>query len=445
MRTQKRKKIAQRIIAGVLLILMVSMGMFFNARKTQAYWFDDNWAFRKAINITGHTTSENNVYLNLTGGSALDSQGASKANCGDIRFTDVNGKVLPYFIVSGCKTASTVVHVFFDTFPAGAQTIYYYYGNPSARDGFSRSDFSTAATGVTFGLYGSQEVGPGPVAYWKFDEGYGTVINSNSQTGPSMTLSFGTGAPWTTDERCVSGKCLYFNATGNVTANTSISDIKTIQFWVRPRTNSGTIIDFNGGNQTTAWISASGGTITASGITSPTYYVNGIQTTTPTLVANVWQHITVTTNTSVAGTSIILGEMPGAATFTGYIDEVKLYRTVRSAAEVRADAVRWAAAEGSSAVLSGQDPRKVGPLSNGLLGYWKMDEASWTNDCATATVMDASGNGTHGLSCPASTGPTGGSLGKFGNSAVYDYVDNYININNSTVYAPMNAPFSASA
>lgn len=445
MRKSQHKKVPQRIIAGVVLVGFVMMGLFYTTRRTQAGWYDDNWAYRKVINITGHTAEEKNVYLNLTGGSALDSQGASKTNCGDIRFTDANGKVLPYFIVSGCKTASTVVHIFFDTFPAGAQTIYYYYGNPSARDGFSLTDFSTAATGVTFGSYGSQEVGPGPVAYWKFDEGYGTVINSNTQSGTPMTLTVGSGAPWTTEERCISGKCLFFNATGNVAASTSISNIKTVQFWVKPKTNAGTLFDADG-TASVAYIVATNGTITAPGFTSPSFYINGVYTTTPTLVANVWQHITVTTNSSLSFSALTMGELTGPPTFTGFIDEVKLYRIVRTASEIKSDAQRWAGAEGSSAIISsGQNANTTTPLSTGLVGYWKMDETSWTNNCSTATVMDASGNGTHGLSCPASTGPTGGSSGKYGNGALYDYVDNYISINNSTIYAPMNAPFSASA
>lgn len=445
MRKSQNKKVPQRIIAGIVLVGIVFVGLFYSTQRTQAGWYDDNWAYRKVINITDHTAEEKNVYLNLTGGSALDTQGASKTNCGDIRFTDANGKVLPYYIVSGCKTASTVVHIFFDTFPAGAQTIYYYYGNPSARDGFSLTDFSTAATGVTFGSYGSQEVGPGPVAYWKFDEGYGTTINSNTQTGPSMTLAVGSGTPWTTEERCVSGKCLFFNATGNVTANTSISDIRTVQFWVKPKTTTGFLFSVDG-TDSLGQVTASSGTITASGtLNGSTFYINGTYTATPTLVANVWQHITVVTPSNTTMSAFFMGEMGGAPTFTGFVDEVKLYRSVRSATEIKSDVVRWATAEGSNAILSSPNINNVGPFSNGLVGYWKMDEASWTNDCATATVMDASGNGSHGLSCPASTGPTGGSIGKYGNGAIYDYVDNYISINNSTVYAPLNEPFSASA
>lgn len=441
MHTQKRKKTVQRIIAGALLIFMVSMGMFFNARKTQANWFDDNWAYRKAINITGHTTSENNVYLNLTGGSALDSQGASKANCGDIRFTDVNGKVLPYFIVSGCKTASTVVHVFFDTFPAGAQTIYYYYGNPSARDGFSLTDFSTAATGVTFGSYGSQEVGPGPVAYWKFDEGYGTVINSNTQSGTPMTLTVGSGAPWTTEERCISGKCLFFNATGNVAASTSISNIKTVQFWVNPKTNGGTLFDADG-TASVAYIVATNGTITAPGFTSPSFYINGVYTTTPTLVANVWQHITVTTNSSLSFSSLTMGELTGPPTFTGFIDEVKLYRTVRTASEIKSDAQQWVGAEGSSAVLSSIS--QSGPLSTGLVGYWKMDESGWTVNCSTTSVIDSSGNGNNGAACPNSTGPAGGAIGKFGNTGSFDGSNDYVVVTDSnSLDVTSNFTFSA--
>src|SRR5439155_9252787 len=50
----------------------------------------------------------------------------------------------------------------------------------------------------------------------------------------------------------------------------------------------------------------------------------------------------------------------------------------------------------------------------GLVGNWKMDESSWTNDCSTPTVMDSSGNGNDGRACPNGTGPSGGVVGRIG-------------------------------
>lgn len=65
-----------------------------------------------------------------------------------------------------------------------------------------------------------------------------------------------------------------------------------------------------------------------------------------------------------------------------------------------------------------------------LVAYWKMDE-SWINDCSTATVIDSSRNGYHGKSCPASTGPTGGASGRFGNAGSFDGANDYVLIGNA--------------
>ena len=67
-------------------------------------------------------------------------------------------------------------------------------------------------------------------------------------------------------------------------------------------------------------------------------------------------------------------------------------------------------------------------LQSGLVGYWKMDESSWINDCSTSTVLDSSGNGNNGKSCPAATGPTGGAPGKFGNGGSFDGSNDYVKL-----------------
>lgn len=59
------------------------------------------------------------------------------------------------------------------------------------------------------------------------------------------------------------------------------------------------------------------------------------------------------------------------------------------------------------------------------IAWWKMDEASWTVDCSTTSVTDSSG-GNNGKSCPASTGPAGGAVGKFGNAGSFDGINDYV-------------------
>lgn len=182
----------KRFLAALAVLAFVILPLVYlslkNASPSLAAWWNDAWMYRNAIPISSHTAAENNVYIIVTVDTSASGQ--FQVDCGDLRFTKQNGELLPYYIVSGCTTASTVVHVLFDTFPAGAQTIYYYYGNPSAANGFSSTDFATQATNYVVGTVAAQEVGGGPVAYWKFDEGQGVTANNSvwKKTGTTTNL-----------------------------------------------------------------------------------------------------------------------------------------------------------------------------------------------------------------------------------------------------------------
>ena len=58
-------------------------------------------------------------------------------------------------------SATANIHVQFDTLPAGASTYFMYYGNPSAANGFSSADFSTATTGLGTQTLAAEENPPG--------------------------------------------------------------------------------------------------------------------------------------------------------------------------------------------------------------------------------------------------------------------------------------------
>jgi len=76
---------------------------------------------------------------------------------------------------------------------------------------------------------------------------------------------------------------------------------------------------------------------------------------------------------------------------------------------------------------------RISTKDSSLVGYWQMDESSWINDCSTNTVIDSSGNGDDGKSCPAGSGPIGGATGRFGNAGDFDASNDYINILHSSI------------
>ncbi len=72
----------------------------------------------------------------------------------------------------------------------------------------------------------------------------------------------------------------------------------------------------------------------------------------------------------------------------------------------------------------------VSKSDSSLVGYWKMDESSWVNDCTTKSVKDSSGTGNDGKACPATAGPTGGAIGRFGDAGSFDGSDDYVDAGN---------------
>jgi len=456
----KKSRLTFLIAVVVLLVLLpIAISLLQNAKKAEAAWMDDNYAYRNRVPISSHTAAESNVYVTVT----LDTSasGQFQSDCGDLRFTDVTGNQLPYYIVSGCTTASTVIHVFFKSMPAGAQELYYYYGNPSVANGYTSADFSIQASAYAIGSVGSQEKGGAPVAYWKFDEGTGTSADDQSSNHNNGTI---TGATWQTDDQCISGKCIYFNGT---TAYVSVGDKDLLDFngtssfaisvWVKPSTKDATyrrIVskEFTDGSGRQGWLlwQQNGGIgfeRFLNGSRDLALYSNGLS-------SNSWSHIEAvfdgstmtlyingTSVNSVSSTkslvtntaSFTIGSNPTAtASWNGLIDDVKIYNYARTTAQIKSDYASRGVAKGSTARL-GSSSRNLDALSNGLVGYWKMDEASWTNDCSTTSVTDSSGNGNNGKACPATTGPTGGAAGKFGNGGFFDGVDDYVNITENDV------------
>lgn len=191
-------------------------------------------------------------------------------------------------------------------------------------------------------MYGDTP-GPHPIAKYSFDEGTGQVVDSSHGDKLKMTDSdlqgtLGssatdtTGDPdWvTTESSCVSGTCLDFTAANSdyVDVGDIGIDVNSVCAWVNMDSTTESILDLDAA---ASYVSASAGTLSATGFTSPTVYVNGVETTT---IGTGWQHVCVTTDTAIDANDVDLGVV-GATYLDGSLDEVYFFNYALSADEVK--------------------------------------------------------------------------------------------------------------
>lgn len=247
-----------------------------------------------------------------------------------------------------------------------------------------------------------------PMGRWDFEEGSGTTVNDLSGNANSGTI---TGATYTAGKI---GKGLNFNGgTDQVGSIPSIATVKTVEFWVNPTSSTASFMDIN--VTTPAYVSSSAGTVSATGFTSPTIYVNGVSG--GTLTTNAWNHVAVITNTALTGSAIKIGRANGTS-LTGKMDGVRIFDYPRSTAQVAWDYNRGAP-----------------------VGHWKMDE------CQGTTINDSSGNSLAGTLTVGATGTQttagncvtantaaawyNGRVGKRNASLNFDGTDDYVAVGNT--------------
>jgi len=416
---------------GLLVVLLpIVLFTLYRPGVSQAEWFNDAWGYRQPWSFT-HNAALSDRRVTFT----IDTQPLTtdklQADCDDIRFTDNSGKLLRFQLTSACDLASTTFDVVIPTVISGLNSGYIYYGNPGASTASEDiSAFTSLSPSGGAPAFTAEEEGTSPVTYWALDEGTDNTCPNGTDdicdSGPSVSGGTRTGATWQTENMCIAGKCLLFDGTNDVvTVTNTVANIQAVSFWVKVMSTSTTqeILDLNA----TDYFSSVSGTLTVNGFGTDTIYIDAVSGAT-TLTANKWHHVTVTTTTAFSASSIRMGQI-GANFGNVFLDEVKLYTYALTAAQVKANFASKGISDGVSARFGQQDNAF---LNDGLVGYWTMDEASWTNNCSTDTVLDRSGNDNNGDSCPNATGPTGGAGGKFGNSGDFDGSNDQISIPEST-------------
>lgn len=187
-RLKKRffRKRSKRVNVALSLIAVIALSvMLFNAHRTDAAWYDNDWAYRQLITVTNSagSTQTNYQYLLTVNTATLINGGKLQIDCDDIRFTNNGGNELKYFLASGCNTTTTQVWVLIDSLPTSTSQIFMYYGNPS-----TSSKSNSGAFAALTNLAG----------YWPFNEGSSSTAQDASGNSKVQGIAIGSSGTQTT-------------------------------------------------------------------------------------------------------------------------------------------------------------------------------------------------------------------------------------------------------
>ena len=161
------------------------------------------------------------------------------------------------------------------------------------------------------------------------------------------------------------------------------SSVNSFLFWMRTASSSPTVnlLDLNASQN----IKIVAGTVTASGITSPSIFVDGVSGST---VNAGWHNIAVTTGTAVNASAVNLGlNATTTAPLDGVLDDVRFYNRV-----INTDEIKRLYRIGATLKINTDVSRDNPDLERGLVGYWSFDG----KDMAGDTAYDRSGNANNG-------------------------------------------------
>ncbi|MBI2590422.1 MAG: hypothetical protein HYW33_00870 [Candidatus Blackburnbacteria bacterium] len=264
----------------------------------------------------------------------------------------------------------------------------------------------------------SYSSGQAPIGHWRLDENTGTSANDSSTSGATGTIS---GANWKPGKY---GASLNFDGTDDsVTVSTSLSSVKTVEFWVNPSSATASMIALNG----SAYITSSSGTISATGFAdTKVIYVNGIVN--GTITANSWNHVAVTTTTGITASAITFG-LANSTYLTGKLDDIRIYNYVRTQKQVisdmMGDGARSPVMAGSSS--GGSGGQGGSGRAGGAVAYYKFDEGYGTTVHNSGSQGETLQGTLTNMATSPSTATSGWTQsGKFGKGLVFDGSNDYV-------------------
>ncbi len=338
-----------------------------------------------------------------------------------------------------------------------------FYRRTLSSDEVSKLYALTAVTKVDTSLRG----------YWSFDGAdiVSTTTYDRSGAGNNGTL---TNSPTVTPGKV--GQALSFDGTDDYVDAGSASSLDnlttfTVTAWIKPDTISSTskrIVSKAGSGFTDGWIliaCSSDGT-NCTGVNNTISFAASFSTTTgrwrtaaDTLSSNQWNFVAVTYDRGstsndpalyINGTSVSVTEVAapsgtynadssaslwigrGSTYFPGTIDEVRVYSSILSAAQIQS---LYKQGQSDEVNTGTSQPQGGGRLDSGLAGYWKLDDGSGTS------ATDSSTNGNTGT---LTNGPTWGT-GQIGGAVTLDGTDDYVSVPQNGKFTLSSRPFTISA
>ncbi len=269
----------------------------------------------------------------------------------------------------------------------------------------------------------------GPVGYWKFDEGAGTIAydaSGNNNNGTLTNFDFNDNSNWTAGKVAGAIKFDGSNDYVNVGSSTvfNIASEITVEAWFKaesyPQQYNGIVtktdvfeLNLKNDNTFDWWIKTTGWqncTTTGVSLNQWTHYVATYDGSNMKIYGNGSLIKTcLATGAINSSTNIVaIGARPSVTQwFNGTIDDVRIYNRALSAAEVS-----W-------------NYNRGGPV-----GWWKFDEGTGSSTVA----YDSSGNGNNGAIYGASS-----TAGKINSALSFNGTSDYVDVGNSSVLRPTTA------
>lgn len=150
---------------------------------------------------------------------------------------------------------------------------------------------------------------------WHFDSVINNQTPDSSGNGKNATV-YGYGATLSAGKF---GRGMSFSGSGNYVDCGNIGSVKSVEFYIDDSSYAGGVLELN----SAAYVSISGGKITATGFSSPVIYVNGAVDKS---LSKGFNHIVVTTDTAIEASAVKIGVANSVYTTNGgIIDEARLY------------------------------------------------------------------------------------------------------------------------
>lgn len=171
------------------------------------------------------------------------------------------------------------------------------------------------------------------------------------------------------------GRGLSFEGVNDVvTVGATGVTVKTVVFYAYPDTTTQAFMQLQ--STGAVRIEISGGTLSATGFTSPTLYVNGAASS--TVAATTWQQIAVTSATGVSASNVLFGQS-NTTYLSGDLSNVKFFSTQLTAQQI------------AELYANPEQALPTGSVAAELVGWWPM--MAGTNN---SNSMDGTTNRKHG-------------------------------------------------